>query len=146
MEPVPDSPSDPLSDALQLLLASHTQAQGRLARRLGASGTDVDALEHLIVRPLGPVALAERLGVTPAAASLAVSRLEGRGHARRLPDPDDGRRTQVVLTDVGRDTVLDHARPMLNALDEMAGRFTASETAAVLRYLQGAERALRLLG
>lgn len=33
--------------------------------------------------------------------SRAVSRLEGRGWARRVPDPDDGRSTLATLTDEG---------------------------------------------
>ena len=139
-------PQDPLSDALQRVLLAHTQAQGRLARSLKAVGTDVDALEHLVAAPLGPGHLAQRLGITPAAATLVVDRLVGRGHALRVPDKDDGRRTLVTLTDEGRGTVLEHAMPMLQRLDTLARTLTPAEAAAVLRYLEGAAEALNALG
>lgn len=38
--------------------------------------------------------------------SQAVTRLEGRGWARRAPDPDDGRYTLATLTDEGLDKVV----------------------------------------
>lgn len=139
-------PHDPLSDALQRVLLEHTRAQARLARSLHAAGTDVDALEHLMHQASGPSALARHLGISPAAATLLVERLVERGHAERRADPDDGRRTVVSLTDAGRDTVLKHAWPMLQRLDDLARGLTESEVSAVLRYLDGAATALSGLG
>ncbi len=138
-------PHDPLSDALQRVLLAHTQAQGSLARSLRSAGSDVDALEHLVVEPLGPTELAQRLGITPAATTLVVDRLVARGHARRRRDPHDGRRTVVDISDAGRRTVLEHVGPMLHRLDGLAQQLSEQETAAVLAYLTGAAEALRNL-
>jgi DNA-binding MarR family transcriptional regulator len=141
-----EPPSDPLSDALQRVLIAHTQARGRLIRSLGSTGTDVDILEYLMSEALGPVALAARLGVTTAAASLAVGRLESRGHVRRERDLADGRRTRVVVTGKGRRVVQEHALPMLLELDDLAACLDPEARAGALAYLRGAERALGLLG
>ena len=140
--PTPDpTPEDPLSTALQHLLAAHTRTQGALARRLGTRATDVDTLEHLTIGPLGPGELARQLGVTPGAATQAVERLERRGHARRAPDPDDGRRVVVALTDEGRDTVLGHLMPALERLDDLHRDLDDDARAAILHYLEGATAA-----
>lgn len=137
-----DTPEDPLSTALQSLLAAHTRTQGALARRLGSRATDVDALEHLTLEDLGPSDLAYRLGVTPGAATQAVERLAGRGHVRRTPAADDGRRVVLSLTDEGRATVVGHLMPALIELDVLYAEFDEKERAAILRYLEGAATAL----
>lgn len=140
-----DPPADPLSDALQRVLAAHTRAQAALARRLRVGRSDVDALEHLMVGPLAPSELADRLGLSAGAVSQMLTRLEERDHARRVPDPDDGRRARVDLTASGRATVLAHVLPMLRQLDGLAdavGRTHPEGASAIVAYLEGAAEAL----
>lgn len=138
----PQSPEDPLSSELQLVLIEHTRAQAALARSLGIRRGDVDALEHLMAGPLGPGELARRLGVSPGAVSQLVVRLEARSHAVRTDDPDDARRSLVTLTEEGRATVLDHVMPLLLALDRLAATLGVEQREAVLTYLQGSRRAM----
>lgn len=138
-------PEDPLSDALQEVLLAHTQAQARLSRSLGVRRGDVDALEHLMTGPLGPGELAERLGVTPGAATQLVQRLEARGHARRTTGGGDRRTVEVALTDEGAATVHRHVRVMLERLDRLAVALDRSQSDAVLSYLLGAREALDTL-
>ncbi len=137
-----DIPTDPLSTALQALLAAHTRAQSRLALSLGVRRGDVDALEHLMVESRTPGELARCLGVTAGAVTQLVQRLELRGHAQRTIDEHDGRRTQVTLTPTGRQTVIDHVLPMLEQLDQLADSLSTRQSSAVLAYLKGAERSL----
>lgn len=49
-----------------------------------------------------PSDLSQRLGVEPATVTKMLRRLEGSGVVRREPDPQDGRRVRVCLTDQGR--------------------------------------------
>ncbi len=58
------------------------------------------ALTRLGATPVGK--LAEHLGVTPAAATQMLDRLEGRGLIARTRDADDGRVTTAQLTELGR--------------------------------------------
>ena len=51
--------------------------------------------------PDGPGRAGPALGVTSAASSGVVDRLVARGHATRRPHHDDGRRTEVVITESG---------------------------------------------
>ena len=50
---------------------------------------------------LPAAAVADRLGLDKMAVSRAVAGLERRGRVRRLPDPADGRRALLALTDAG---------------------------------------------
>jgi DNA-binding MarR family transcriptional regulator len=109
-----------------------------IARRAGLSESDLVAMEHLMREPLGPGELARILDVTTAASTGLVDRLAQRGHVQRQPHEQDRRRTQVEVTDSGREEVLAHLLPMFVALDRMDGSFTADERAVVERYLRGA--------
>ncbi len=52
-----------------------------------------------------PSELAQEQGVTRATMTGLINKLEQQGLVRRLPDPEDGRRNVVELTDAGADLV-----------------------------------------
>jgi hypothetical protein len=54
---------------------------------------------------------------------------------------DDRRRTDVALTESGRDEVLSRLQPMFAALQELDDSFDDDEKAVVARYLDGARAA-----
>jgi DNA-binding MarR family transcriptional regulator len=60
--------------------------------------------------PWTPTGLAERLIMPLSTVIFRVRRLERRGHAQRLPNPDDGRSFLIRLTHEGQ-RLLDEARP-----------------------------------
>jgi DNA-binding MarR family transcriptional regulator len=60
--------------------------------------------------PLTPTALAEYLIMPLSTVIFRVKRLESRGHAERVPNPDDGRSFLIRLTPEGQ-RLLDEARP-----------------------------------
>jgi len=60
--------------------------------------------------PWTPTGLAERLVMPLSTVIFRVKRLERRGHAERIPNPDDGRSFLVRLTPEGQ-RLLDVARP-----------------------------------
>src|SRR5215212_4145677 len=60
--------------------------------------------------PWMPTRLAERLMMPLSTVLFRVRRLESRGHAERVPNPDDGRSFLVGLTPAGKE-LLDAARP-----------------------------------
>jgi DNA-binding MarR family transcriptional regulator len=102
--------------------------------------------------PITPTELARRLGMAPTTVSVYAARFLERGHARRLPNPRDGRSYLLEVTDEGRQIVHTIAprinvaieklraaadRPLrdifdaLLAMEDAARRATASEAAAV---------------
>src|SRR5947209_546100 len=61
-------------------------------------------------RPWTPTGLAERLMMPLSTVIFRVKRIEARGHAERVPNPDDGRSFLIRLTAEGQ-RLLDIARP-----------------------------------
>ena len=129
-------------DARRVILADYDLA---VARRAQVSPSELHALRHLAMGPMGPAELARVIGVTTAASSGVVDRLVANGHAERRPHPADGRRTEVHLTDAGRAEAIGHLAPMFAVLARLDGSLTEDERAAVDRYLDGAIAALRAI-
>ena len=140
---VEEAMSSPTLQLLRLLLDTAQQSGPAIARKADLGHTELAALELLTREPRGPGELARHLGVTSAAASGIVDRLVARGHAVRQPHSEDGRRTQVLLTDSGRSEVVGHLMPMFVALAELDSTLEADERAVVERYLTGAIEAVR---
>ena len=142
---VPDWVPSPTLDALQELVDVAGQVPHDVARAAGLSTSELHSLRHLMDTPMGPGDLARALGVTSAASSGVVDRLVARGHAERRPHPDDGRRTQVLITDSGRAEVYTRLAPMFAALAALDSGFDEHEREVVERYLRGATAAMRTL-
>ena len=142
---VPGWAPSPTLDALQELVDVAAQVPHEVARAAGLSTSELHSLRHLMDTPMGPVELARTLGVTSAASSGVVDRLVARGHAERRPHPDDGRRTQVLITDSGRAEVYTRLAPMFAALADLDTGLDEHERAVVERYLRGATAAMRTL-
>jgi len=89
--------------AVRAARAAVDQLDEASCRALGINRTDGRCLD--IVDQEGPVPagrLAERSGLTPAAATAAIDRLERKGYLRRTPDSADRRRVLVELTGLAR--------------------------------------------
>lgn len=133
----------PSLEALEELVALAAQTPQAVARRGGLSVSELHSLRHLSSTPMGPVELAKVLGVTSAASSGVVDRLVARGHAERRSRADDGRRTEVVVTESGRREIFALLAPMFTSLAETDNALTDEERVVVERYLRGAIAALR---
>ncbi len=142
---VPEYQTSGSLDALQELVDVAALVPHEVARQAGLSTSELHSLRHLMDTPMGPVELARALGVTSAASSGVVDRLVARGHAERRPHPDDGRRTEVVITESGRVEVFVRLAPMFAALAQLDSSLTEPERELVERYLRGATAAMRAL-
>lgn len=132
-------------EALHRLLDSGRRSGPALARRAGLTHSELAALEHVFDEPVGPSELAQRIGVTSAAATGIVDRLEARGHVERQPHPTDRRRTAVVCTASGREEMLGHLMPMFVELAALDASFTEEEREVIHRFLVAADKAVRRL-
>lgn len=139
------SPEDPLHrTATDLRFAAF-----RLARRL-RSVRAVDAMSDAQLAVLAGLrmhgrhsvsALAEREHVTAPSMSAMLTGLEEQGYVVRIPDPDDRRRVQVEITEVGADIVTETVRRR----DElMAAKLSAADlTPHELEVLREASALMR---
>ena len=119
-----DAPVERRLSILLLVVAAHQRMGQLVERELAADGVaaaDYALLSLVGVR--GPARLTEvagELGMPLTTASDAVRRLEGRGHATRLPNPHDGRSVLVALTEAG-DAEWRRGWPGLRRLNEQLG-------------------------
>ncbi len=117
-------------------------AVGRLRRRLREVAT-VDDLSPSATSALDRIAkgeartvseLAVRERVRPQSMAATVEALLDRGLVQRRPDPEDGRRRLLAVTDLGADRAGSHRRALhawlAQAVDE---RLTAAERDALLK-------------
>lgn len=134
---------EPETQALRTLQTAMAEAELAVARRMRLGQTDVAAMSHLSSanHPVGPGWLSQRLGVTPAAATELVDRLERAGHLERRRDTTDRRRVQLIPTGSALSEVGQQLLPLLRVLDQSAVGFTAEERAVIGRYLAGAAEA-----
>ena len=116
-----------------------------IARRTGLSESELHSLRHLLGGPIGPNDLARRIGVTSAASSGIVDRLESRGHVTRHAHPTDKRRTVVSISDSGRAEVLAQMRPMFEGLVAADAKLDDAQRAVVEGYLRDLIAAMRVL-
>ncbi|MCZ4498398.1 MAG: MarR family transcriptional regulator [Marmoricola sp.] len=119
------------------------QVTPAVARRADLTHNELRALENLMDQPMGPGELGRVLGVSSAAASGIIDRLEARGHAQRTAHVTDGRRTAVTISPSGRSEIVAHLMPMFRELAELDAALTDADREVVDRYLVGAVRALR---
>lgn len=129
--------------ALRELIRLGEQVTPAVAHRAGLSDNELRTLEHLVTRPMAPGELGRALGVSSAASSGIIDRLESRGHATRVSHDTDGRRRSVTISESGREEVVSHLLPMLRLLAELDAELDDAEREIVTRYLEGAIRAIR---
>jgi len=135
-EPPEAWPTSDVVDALYAVLRAMPELRVAIAHRLDLNPSEVDAMEHIMGEPVGPVELSRRLHMTSASATVLVDRLEQAGHAVREPDPDDGRRRVVRPTTQGTDAVFAQIGPLVADLVAAEDGLTARERATVVRYLK----------
>lgn len=124
-------------------------------RRTMAAGIDLSVVEAGVLGHLlhdgsqTPSVIAARSGLTPAAATSMIDRLEAAGHVRRIPHPRDRRSLLVELTDRGRTAIVSQftmfSDDLLAALDRADDRLREDPTLrrALTELLAGMAAALR---
>ena len=135
---------DPRGSYLHLLrevLLTYRLLMREATAEFGLSGAQLEVLRQLALAGGRSTtsALARELAVDPAAVTRLVAGLERLELVSREDDERDGRRRPVLLTPVGRDTMLDfharvHARE--SALSAAVGKATVESAMRVLRTIR----------
>lgn len=149
------TPSTPPPDPATTLAGRIAAGLGRLALVLrheawrsggehGLSPTQAQVLAELAAspRPLGLRAVADRLAVTMATASTAVSTLVEKGLVEKGRAEHDARAIELDLTRAGRDAATSAAAPPAPVVDACSA-LPASDQVALLRGLVGLVRELQ---
>lgn len=116
-----------------------------LASRLALRALDYTAMTHVLTadRPLGPVELAARLGISSGSGTELADRLERAGHLHRRRADEDRRR--VVLEPDGSTVarMLAELAPLFDELERLAATFSPAEQDVIRRYLAGSADRVR---
>ncbi len=128
---------------VQRLSYELTRFSHLFARHHALHPTDVEALAHLHQASLRgqvmtPSRLADAIDLSPPATSALLRRLEASGHVERVPDPADGRRHLLALTDTARQVASGFFGPLAGALRESLVDLDDAEVAVVERWLASA--------
>ena len=121
--------------ALRRVFKTAHQAMPASARRLRMGRTDMAILEMAMASPVTPGELAKQLQVTPAAVSIALNRLESRGHLRRRADPNDARRVLVEITPLAQGEVAAELGEMFADIYAVVDRVPVERRAELTRFL-----------
>lgn len=123
---------------VQLMNQSALQMNQAAAYRLGINTLDLQVVQLLRTAesPLTATDLARAVGISTAAATGLVDRLESAGYVRRTPDPHDRRRTRIELIHgrVGADLGPAFS-PLLTQWSRTLAGYTEAELALVARVL-----------
>jgi DNA-binding MarR family transcriptional regulator len=139
--------SSDLGERMRAVARAQHRFNIKTAHIMGLAPNDVWALEHLLSEgPLGPAELARRLGVTAAAMTTLLDRLEQAGHVARGQHPSDRRRLVVTPTETGRGDAYSAIAPFLTELESAEADLTPDERAVVARYLDRVIAALQAFG
>ena len=146
-----DTPADPPQRRISLPFDIF-ELSTRLGTYLGRAleGTGVRPAEYAVYSlmleagPRTPSELAAMLGMPLSTMSTYLGAMLGRGDAKRIPNPSDGRSVRVVLTDRGRGVVRTVNPPFTRAVAALESNLDnpVGDVRAVLReVLEAIERA-----
>lgn len=112
-------------------------SHGVAGPRIGGGPARLRLVEALAQasEPLSVSALAERIGVDQPRASRLVQQGVELGLVRREADPEDARRTRIVLTDQGRAVARGFRSERLAAVSSALADFSDAEAAELARLL-----------
>ncbi|AEM84058.1 regulatory protein MarR [Streptomyces violaceusniger Tu 4113] len=133
-----DGPSDTARLASDLRLAvSRVTRRLRQAHAVGdVSLSGVSVLARLAADgPESPTSLADMERVRPQAMASTLAMLEQRGLVRRTPDPEDGRRSSMAITEEGRAMLAERRSDSVHRLWAALDEFTPEERAALASAL-----------
>jgi len=114
---------------------------GALAARRGMTATETKALDLLArLGPLTAGALGEQAGLAPASVTGLLDRLERKGFARRIRDPEDGRRVLVEVVPDMLAALAPDFDDLMRELHALYEEFTAEQLEAIAHFLKEAAR------
>ncbi|SDM43905.1 MarR family winged helix-turn-helix transcriptional regulator [Allokutzneria albata] len=112
------------------------QLNALIADRMGVVTSDLHCLHALNHHgPATPGVLAERVGLSPGAASRMVDRLDAAGCIRRVPDPKDRRRVLIEPTEEGLRRADRYYEGLAARTREDLERFPVEHVGAIKEFL-----------
>jgi DNA-binding MarR family transcriptional regulator len=135
-------PEDDLRSRVQQIAVRQEAFERHLNRQLAVDTNGLRAMDHLLTSgPTTPTDLANRLGISTAALSLVVQRLEVAGHVRKARHPGDGRKIVVTPDPGSAQRVQDLVAPLLDGVEALINEMSGDERRTVQSFLDRLLRA-----
>jgi len=125
-----------LGRAMQAYQRSTQAFDDEVGRVLGVNPVDLRCLDWLSEAPLSPSRLAEATGLSAAATTSMIDRLERKGFVRRVPHATDRRQTVVEMTEQGHAASWQLYGPLVEAGIPLLAPFDTGELASMRDYLR----------
>ncbi len=123
--------------AVQAFQDATDEMDEAVARLLGINRTDLRCLSALArLGGASPSELADAVGLTRAAMTTVLDRLENAGYARRSPHPEDRRGLRVEFTEEAARRSMQYYGAIAREGSRKLARYSTAELEAVLRYLE----------
>jgi len=135
----PDMDSDRLNVLFGVWLASRAAMNlvDGVLESCGLDGDEFAVYSMLAAAPtITPTELSRWMAAPATTVSSFIKRLEGRGHAERVPNPADGRSYRLCLTPEGRRVHRRAAALFTPALDDVVGVLTTNDEDVRVTLLQ----------
>lgn len=124
--------------AMQAYQRSTQAFDDAVGRALGLNPSDLRGLDWLVDQPRSAGELSRGSGLSLAATTDLIDRLEQRGLVRRMRDPADRRRVLVEMTERGRKEVGRFYGPLVREGGALFSGVSDQEVARMVEWLRGA--------
>jgi DNA-binding MarR family transcriptional regulator len=109
-----------------------------VGERLELNAAERRCLSYLHGGAQSAGAIAAAIGLTPAAVTSLIDRLEGRGLLKRTRSMEDRRKVMVEITETAESLTGRYYRPIAEEGGRFLASFSETELQAVLNFLEGA--------
>jgi DNA-binding MarR family transcriptional regulator len=124
-----------LGEAMQAYQRINQSFDDEVGRQLGLNPTDLRCLDWLVDARRSARELSAATGLSSAATTTLIDRLERKGFVRRVPHERDRRQVLVEMTDEGRERTTQFYGPLVRKGVEMLNRYNRAELEAMRDYL-----------
>lgn len=122
-------------NAMQAYQRSTQAFDDAVGRALGINPTDLRCLDWLVDGARSAGELSAGTGLSSAATTTLIDRLERKGFVRRVPDPVDRRKVLVEMTSDGRKRVGRYYGPIVNDGSALVDGFSADQLGLMRDWL-----------
>jgi DNA-binding MarR family transcriptional regulator len=126
---------DALAEGVRAYQRSTDALDDAVAAHLGINRTDLRCLDWLFDGPLAAGQLAEAAGLSSAAMTTLIDRLEAKGYVRRVRATDDRRKVLVEMTEHCRQVLGQLYGPIVVDGFTLLDRFSEADLALLRDYL-----------
>lgn len=125
-------------NAMQAYQRSTQAFDDAVGRALGLNPTDLRCLDWLVDGPKSAGELSQGTGLSSAATTTLIDRLERKGFVQRVRDPVDRRRVLVEMTPQGRRRVYRYYGPIVEEGNDLFADLTDEQVAQMREWLVAA--------